>query len=317
LEVGGGAPFHFGGRDVTPPADSDPNQIFPSLGSVVREDEPMSRHTTLAVGGPADHYVEVGSRDQLRRLNAFCRERGLPLFPVGQGSNLLVEDGGIRGVVVRLRGDFETFAFNGDEAAAGAGALMPALANACAEKGLAGAEFMAGIPGTLGGGLLTNAGTPEGDLGSIVQSVEVFDGEFSSRPRERLEFSYRHANLGGNIVTAVVLKFRRGDPGEIRALMQRQLDRRAERQPLGTFNCGSVFKNPPGDHAGRLIEAAGLKGLRIGGARISPKHANFIENTEKAGAADVKALIDLARARVKERFGVELELEVWRAGVPR
>jgi len=259
----------------------------------------------------------VETREQLRRLYSFCRERGLPLFPVGQGSNLLVEDGGIRGVVVRLRGDFETFAFNGDEAVAGAGALMPALAAVCAEKGLGGAEFMAGIPGTLGGGLLTNAGTPEGDLGSIVQSVEVFDGEFSTWRREKLEFSYRRSNLGGEIVTAVVLRLRRGDPGEIRALMRRQLDRRAERQPLGTFNCGSVFKNPPGDHAGRLIEAAGLKGHRIGGARISPKHANFIENTDKAGAADVKALIDLARARVKEKFGVELELEVWRAGVPR
>jgi UDP-N-acetylmuramate dehydrogenase len=281
----------------------------------VKEREPIARHSTFAVGGPADYYVEVADRSQLQALSHFCADNKLPLFPIGQGSNLLVSDGGLRGVVVRLRGEFEKFSFDGEVLTAGAGTALPPLAKECAKRGLAGAEFMAGIPGTVGGGLMTNAGTPEGDLGKLAEAVEVLEeGKFVRWPREKLSFSYRHSNLTGKLVTAAVLRLTPGKAADIQALVEKQLTRRAERQPLGTYNCGSVFKNPPGDHAARLVEAAGLKGHRIGGARISPKHANFIENVEKASAKDVHALIDLARRSVKEKFGVDLALEVWPVG---
>lgn len=278
--------------------------------------EPLSRHSTFAIGGPADLYAEVDTRDQLRSLLGWARSRGLPVFPIGQGSNLLIADGGIRGVVVRLRGDFEALSFDGNDASAGAGVMLPALARAAAARGLSGAEPFVGIPGTVGGGLMTNAGTPEGDLGALVRSVDLMapDGAVESWGPDRLVFSYRHSNLAGRLVLSARLALRSGDPAAIKALTEKQLARRAERQPLGTFNCGSVFKNPPGDHAARLIEAAGLKGRRVGGARISPKHANFIENVEKASAKDVKALMDLARGAVKEKFGVALEPEVWLTG---
>ena len=287
-----------------------------SLVARVVARESLSRHTTLSVGGPADYYVEVGTRDQLRALFLWAKEIGVPLFPIGQGSNLLIGDGGIRGIVVRLKGDFESIVFDGNRATAGAGAMLPALAREASERGLAGAEAFAGVPGTVGGGLLTNAGTPDGDLGSLVESVEVMnaDGTLETLTRDRLEFSYRRSALSGKWVTSAVLALKPGDPVEILALVEKQKNRRTERQPLGTFNCGSVFKNPPGDHAARLIEAAGLKGRRIGGARISPKHANFIENDNHAAATDVKALMDLARRTVKEKFGVDLEPEVWTAG---
>lgn len=278
--------------------------------------EALARHSTFAIGGPADFYVEVENRSQLAALARFCRDKDLPLFPIGQGSNLLVGDGGIRGVVARLRGDFERLDFAGNAATAGAGVMLPALARACGQRGLSGAEAFVGIPGTVGGGLMTNAGTPEGDLGSLVRSVDVMgpDGAVESWSREKLQFSYRHSNLAGRLVLSAVLELKTGEPRDIMALVEKQLSRRSERQPLGTFNCGSVFKNPPGDHAARLIEACGLKGKRLGGARISPKHANFIENVEKASARDVKALMDLARSSVKEKFGVTLEPEVWTVG---
>jgi UDP-N-acetylmuramate dehydrogenase len=197
--------------------------------------------------------------------------------------------------------------------------MLPQLARACAQRGLTGAEAFVGIPGTVGGGLMTNAGTPEGDLGSLATSVDVLnpDGEWETLGRDALVFSYRHSNLSGRLVAKATLKLKPGNPGEIMALVEKQLSRRTERQPLGTFNCGSVFKNPPGDHAARLIEACGLKGHKIGGARISPKHANFIENTDRAKAADVKALMALAQKSVKDKFKVDLEPEVWTVGEDR
>ncbi len=278
--------------------------------------EPLARHSTFAIGGPADYFVEAETREQLEGLCRLCRDRRWPLFPIGQGSNLLVGDGGIRGVVVRLRGAFETISFEADVLIAGAGVLLPVLAKECAKRGLAGAEFLAGVPGTIGGGLMTNAGTPEGDLGSLVRSVEAVnaDGIWETILRDKIDFSYRRSNLAGRLVTGAVLQLRAGNPRDIAELVEKQKTRRAEKQPLGTYNCGSVFKNPPGDHAARLVEAAGLKGRRIGGARISPKHANFIENDNHAAAADVKALIDLTRRTVKEKFGVDLETEVWTVG---
>lgn len=282
----------------------------------VRPNESLARHTTWGIGGPADLYLEISNRSELVALRRWAAAHRVPLMPIGQGSNLLVGDGGIRGGVVRLRGEFEEIRFDGDIVHVGAGALLPRLSRQAAERGLTGAEPLCGIPGTLGGGLRTNAGTPEGDLGALVQSVEMMDEQGAVRkvPRDELRFRYRHADLGGGWALAATLKLRAGGRNDILSSVEKQLARRAERQPLGTKNCGSVFKNPPGDFAARLIEAAGLKGHRLGGARVSPKHANFIENVDNASADDVRRLIALIQETVRERFGVQLELEVWTVG---
>lgn len=279
--------------------------------------EPMARHTTWGIGGPADYYVEVEDSEGLRWLSDWARRHQLPLRLMGAGSNVLVSDKGIRGVVARLRGEFESIRFeDGNQAWVGAGVPLPQLSRACAERGLTGAEPFAGIPGTLGGGLLTNAGTPEGELGSLVQSVEVLtaEGERRTLGQDSLDFDYRRSNLGGTFVLSARLQLTPGDKEKIRAGMEAQLKRRAARQPLGTKNCGSVFVNPPGDHAARLIEAVGLKGLQVGGARVSPKHANFIENVDRATADHVMTLIETIRRAVQDKFGIRLELEVSQVG---
>lgn len=282
----------------------------------VRPGEPLARHTTWGIGGPADFYVEVLSRPDLAALRRWGAAHRVPLMPIGQGSNLLVGDEGVRGGVVRLRGEFEDIRFDGETVQVGAGALLPRLSRQAAERGLTGAEPLCGIPGTLGGGLRTNAGTPEGDLGGLVQSVDLMDdqGVVRTIPRAELRFGYRHADLGGRWALSATLKLRPGVRNDILSSVEKQLARRAERQPLGTKNCGSVFKNPPGDFAARLIEAAGLKGHRLGGARVSPKHANFIENVNNASADDVRRLIALVQETVRGRFGTQLELEVWTVG---
>jgi UDP-N-acetylmuramate dehydrogenase len=286
--------------------------FFPAL----KTDEPLARHTTWGIGGPADYYLELKNQNELIQLILWARAHGLPVTPLGQGSNVLVGDTGVRGVTFRLRGEFERWRFDGDVVHAGAGVLLPTLSRAAAERGLTGAEPFCGIPGTVGGALQTNAGTPEGDIGGRVRAATVVDADGVVRVLQRgdMSFSYRRSSLAGATVLSVDLQLRAGSKNDILAAVDRQLKRRAQRQPLGTRNCGSVFKNPTGDHAARLIEAAGLKGLRVGGAQVSLKHANFIENVAHATAADVRALIDTARRTVQERFGVALELEVWTLG---
>jgi UDP-N-acetylmuramate dehydrogenase len=286
--------------------------LFPAL----KTDEPLSRHTSWGIGGPADYYVEIRNAEELEKLFAWAGGHGVPLTPLGQGSNLLVSDKGIRGVTFRLRGDFESLRFEGDRAVAGAGVLLPQISRAAAERGLTGAEPFCGIPGTVGGALQTNAGTPEGDMGRVVREVLVLDADGRRRRwgRDEISFAYRRSSLAGQIVLSVDLQLRAGNKNDILAVMNQQLKRRAERQPLGTKNCGSVFKNPPGDYAARLIESVGLKGFRVGGAQVSPKHANFIENVDHATAADVHTILDALRSAVRQRFGIDLELEVWTVG---
>lgn len=310
---------------IPPPTTTPPPRPSPSGGEgeeirilfpSVKRDEPLSRHTSWGIGGPADYYLEIRTRDELKKIVDWTLAHGVPLTPLGQGSNLLVSDKGIRGVTVRLRGEFEALRFEGDRAVAGGGVLLPQISRAAAERSLTGAEPFCGIPGTVGGALRTNAGTPEGDIGRLVREVEVMDaaGKIRRLNRDDIRFAYRHSSVSGQIVLSVDLQLRAGNKNDILAAIDRMLKRRAERQPLGTKNCGSVFKNPPGDHAARLIDAAGLKGFRVGGAQVSPKHANFIENVDHATAADVHTLIDALRSAVRQRFGIELELEVWTVG---
>jgi UDP-N-acetylmuramate dehydrogenase len=278
--------------------------------------EPLSHHSTFGIGGPADYYAEVKNIEELKIVLAFARKHKLPLFPIGNGSNLLISDKGWRGVVLRLKGEFQDIEFNDTEVWAGAGAAFPILAKQCAERGLAGAEPLAGIPGTVGGGLMTNAGTAEGDLGSLVQEVWVADesGRIKSVPKKDIRFSYRRSNLTGRLVVRARLQLRRGDKNDIMARIERSLEKRAQTQPIGTYNVGSIFKNPPGDFAARLIQAAHLKGYRVGGAEISQRHANFIVNKGPATAEDVQKLIAHVQKTVYDQFSVKLELEIWPVG---
>ena len=280
------------------------------FGRRVAPDEPLARHTSLRVGGPADALVRADSADELEALAALCSAHRTPLCVLGAGFNTLVRDGGIRGVVVRLAG-LRAIERRGAEIRAEAGVTHTQLTRFAAQEGLAGLEFGVGIPGTLGGWLAMNAGTREREIGAAVASVDLLaGGARATAPRSALRFAYRKLERPADaILLAARLALEPGDPSAIRARMRDQLEARRATQPVDQPSCGSVFKNPTGDFAGRLIEAAGLKGLRCGGAQISELHANFIV-TSGASASDVLELIARARAAVKQRFGVELETEV-------
>jgi UDP-N-acetylmuramate dehydrogenase len=286
------------------------------FGRRVALHEPLARHTSLRVGGPADALVRIESAAELEGLVALCAADAAPLHVLGAGFNTLVRDGGIRGVVVRLAG-MRALERRGPELWAEAGATHTQLTRFAAQHGLSGLEFGVGIPGTLGGWLAMNAGTREREIGQAVVALDwLAGGARCSVPASALHFVYRRLERPADaILLGARLALEPGDPGEIRARMRAQLEARRATQPVDQPSCGSVFKNPPGDFAGRLIEAAGLKGLRCGGARISELHANFIV-TSGATAADVLELIERARRAVAERFGVELQTEVQIMGEP-
>lgn len=276
--------------------------------------EPLARFSTFRIGGPADAFLDVQNRRSLESLVRFCREEHRPLTILGFGSNVLIADDGVRGVVARLKGEFETVEFLPERRVrAGAGARIPQLVLQCAERGLEGAEPLVGIPGTVGGAFVMNAGTREVWIGALTEEVEVLDpadGSMRSIPAARCGFEYRVSALEGLVVLGGRLALKAGDKSVIMGRVQEFQRRRQKTQPIHTFNVGSTFKNPPGRHVAQLIEEAGLKGAVSGGARISPMHANFIENFQNARAVDVLALVSLARQAVKKKFDVDLELEM-------
>jgi UDP-N-acetylmuramate dehydrogenase len=306
--------------------DADPLRSAPAdglrilreaFGSRARLDEPLARHTSFRIGGPADLLVQVGTAAELALVVRTATAHSLPLTVLGGGSNVLVGDGGIPGVVVKLVGAFRRVAWEprGETVVARAGAAVQLgrLARAAVARGLAGLEYAEGIPGTVGGALAMNAGAYGGEMAAATCAVEGVDatGAVRTLSGAALAFAYRRAALPrGFVVTAVHLALRRDAPAAIAARMEALRARRLASQPQGRPNSGSMFKNPRGDHAGRLLEAAGLKGERVGRARISEKHANFIVNEGGALAADVKALMDAAQRVVWEQSGVWLEPEV-------
>jgi UDP-N-acetylmuramate dehydrogenase len=285
------------------------------LGDGLRFGVPMARLTSLRIGGPADAVAAPASRPELAALLRVCAAHRLPHHVVGGGFNLLALDGPLPGVVVQL-GRFRRLEERpGGALRAEAGVSHSQVARFCTEKGLSGLEFGAGIPGTVGGWLAMNAGVPGREMRDVVIELEVMSPTGSTLrhlPRERIHFVYRGLRglAPGSVLVSALLRVSPTRPERVRADIERLLARRSDTQPLNVPSCGSVFKNPPGDYAGRLIEAAGLKGFRIGGAEISPVHANFIANTGNACAADVLALIEIARATVHERTGLHLETEV-------
>ncbi len=287
------------------------------FGARARFDEPMSRHTSFKIGGPADAWIELETARELADLFTTARGLSVPVCVLGSGTNVLVSDRGVRGIVLKLgRGfRFADWKIAGEEARVRAGAAVPfkKLVYDAVGRGFAGLEFGEGIPGSLGGGLTMNAGAFGGEIGRVVEVLEGVrkDGTIEDLPRERLAFQYRRLDLPpGWVITAVRLHLVAGDRAEMEKRVASARDRRKAHQPLGFPNAGSIFKNPPGAFAGRLLEEAGVKGLGRGGARVSEVHANFIVNAGRATAADVRALMEEMMARVMERSGVRLEAEV-------
>ena len=281
----------------------------------VRTDEPLSQHTTWRVGGPADLFIYPRSKDELERAMQIVRRHGLPWRVIGRGSNLLVRDGGIRGAVFKIGEGLDGLSIDGTRVVAGGGCSLIKLSRQTARQGLTGLEFAEGIPGTVGGAVCMNAGAHGSETSRVLTSAEVLldSGERVVLSKEGLGFRYRTSVLQGKvkgIVTEATFQLAHGDPQKIAAEMARYRDRRKQTQPLQYPCAGSVFRNPPGDHAGRLIEASGLKGYRVGDAEVSTQHANFIINRGQATATHVLALIDHIVRTVEERFGVRLKTEV-------
>ncbi len=298
---------------------SDRPALQELLGERVRFDEPLAPYTSWKIGGPADAFAQIETSAELGDVLRLVFKRKLPWFVLGSGSNLLVGDGGIRGIVVRLAGEFAAIDVTRTERAvtvrAGASALMPLVVAQAASQGAVGVGSLAGIPGSAGGALRMNAGTDR-EFGEFVREVWVQTPAKPDAHPVSPEYFYRHTTLARDAVVAwVTLDFERGEAAAVREEMQQRLVRRKRTQPLQLPNAGSCFRNPPGDKAGRLIEAAGAKGWREGDAEVSDLHANFIVNHGAATASDVARLLARVRREVAERFGVELELEVHFVGV--
>ena len=275
--------------------------------------EPLHKHTSFGIGGPADIMVFPDGVEDVQAALAFCRHAGIPYLVLGGGSNLLVRDGGFRGMILHLDAAFQQLAAIGTRVTAGAGVRLSRLVAYCSKHALTGVECLAGIPGTVGGAVKGNAGATGGSVADYLAIVELVmpEGNRQAVPREMMEFSYRRSSVPeGCVILEAVFDLEHGDAIQIRRRVSENLLERNRRQPVEWRSAGSIFKNPPGDYAGRLVEKVQLKGVRLGDACISPKHGNFIINLGKATAVDVLALVDLMRRRVREEMNVALELEV-------
>ena len=303
-------------------------EIQRRIGVKTVRDEALARYTTMRVGGPADLFVVAHNAFELRALVRFARARAIPYFILGRGSNLVIADAGVRGLVIQARA--EASHVDGDRYHAEAGVQMARAATETQHAGLTGLEYGLAIPGTVGGAVWANAGAHGSDTAGVLESALVLMGDGTERhlPAADLGFSYRHSRFKDHatgratgetdgpaeIVLAAVFRLRPADPAEIRARLDEIRTWRREHQPLGIPSAGSVFRNPPGDSAGRLIDSLGLKGFRIGGAVVSEKHANFIVNDRKGTAVDVRDLADHVRGEVREHHGIELRFEIEFAG---
>lgn len=281
----------------------------------VAADEPMSRHTTFAIGGPADLFVAPKTPEQLTKALRVIRDCGLPLLLLGNGSNMLVADAGYRGAVVCTTGMDDVCAAEGNRLIAQAGALLSRVSRYAQRTGLTGAEFAGGIPGSLGGAVFMNAGAYDGQMAGIVEQTEYLDGSGMVHTLTGAEhcFAYRGSAFRSHpdwVVLRSVLRLQPGDPAAILDKMNDFAQRRRDKQPLNYPSAGSTFKRPEGCFAGRLIEDAGLKGVSVGAAQVSEKHAGFLINRGGATCEEMLRLIELVQQRVREKFGVELECEV-------
>lgn len=289
------------------------DQLQNEFGGALRRNVPMRDYTSFRIGGAADAVLFAQSEEQLVRAVRLCKEAGERYLVVGNGSNLLVSDRGVRDLVIMIRDAFSQVSFSDETMTVGAGMRLTAAAQAAAGQSLSGLEFAYGIPGLVGGALAMNAGAYGGEMAQIVQSVRILepDGEIHEFSNEQMEFGYRKSALkNGRIALSATLLLHRGEEEAIRARMAQYKSARQEKQPLSFPSAGSVFKRPEGHFAGALIENAGLKGVSVGGAQVSEKHAGFIVNTGTATCQDVLELIKLIQKRVLEQSGVQLETEL-------
>jgi UDP-N-acetylmuramate dehydrogenase len=273
--------------------------------------EPMKQHTSFRIGGPADYYLEPADRDDCIAVVSFCRKRNIPFLMMGKGSNMLVGDDGIRGAVINLEYGIHAMRCDGDIVKSDAGVPLARFVDFCIQQGFAGVEMLPGIPGTLGGAIVMNAGAYGGEISNHLIGVEILrDGKIITVRKEDAGFAYRKSNFQDEIVLGASFRLPRGDKAELMRSRRELLIRRNRTQPVNLPNSGSMFKNPQGTFAGKLIEEAGLKGRRIGNAQISERHANFIVNLGAAAALDVVSLIEEIQKTVFKRSGVHLELEI-------
>ena len=297
--------------------------FYDKLNNVIAKDsilidEPMSRHTTFRVGGPTDFFVTPKAKEEVRDVICICKEAGMPYYIIGNGSNLLVSDAGYRGVIVQIYKEMNEVKVEGDLVKAQAGALLSGIAAKALGAELSGFEFASGIPGTIGGACVMNAGAYGGEMKDVLESVTVLTGEgkIIELGRNELELGYRTSVIAkkGYIVLGAVLKLERGDGEKIKTYMDELKEKRVTKQPLEYPSAGSTFKRPEGYFAGKLIEDAGLRGFQVGGAQVSEKHCGFVINRDHATAADIMELMRQVQIRVKENSGVDLEPEVKRLG---
>ncbi len=291
--------------------------IFSGLDEIVETNYPLAKRTWYGLGGPADYFIRPKSIDQLKLVVKRCNDNKIPIYILGFGSNLLISDDGLRAAVIKLESDvFTLIQFNGELVAAGAGAELAKLVLTCVQKGLSGLEALTGIPGSIGGAVKMNAGGNFGDFGSSVQGVTLMDiqGNVFEKTKPELMFDYRSSNIAAKFILAANLKLSAADPDQIMRTVKEVWIYKRNNQPLNARNSGCIFKNPPGLSAGALIDRAGLKGLRIGGALVSDKHANFIIADKDCKSRDVVRLIDVVRQTVKDQFNIDLalEIEIWK-----
>ena len=293
-----------------PTLASELRRAFPGLRLL--ENEPMKAHCSLRIGGPADIFAEPESETELAALLRFLRERDVPAAVIGNGTNLLVHDEGVRGAVVHLGERFAAIRRDGCELRAGAGVTLARLATAAKESGLAGLEFAHGIPGSLGGAVMMNAGAYGGEMKDVVTAVRYLDADGAVRETAEPGFAYRRSRFtdSADVILGATVRLSEADPAAIHARMMELWAKRSASQPLDRPSAGSTFKRPAGGYAAAMIEGAQLKGLRVGGAQVSEKHAGFVINTGNASFADVAELMARIQDAVQAAYGVHLEPEV-------
>ncbi len=287
--------------------------IFSGLEEIVETDYQLAKETWYGLGGPADYFIRPKTVKQLKEVVRRCSENKIPIYVMGLGSNLLISDEGLRAAVIKLKADeFEQIRFDGEQLTAWAGVELSKLVLTCVQKGLSGIEALTGIPGSVGGAVKMNAGGNFGDIGAVVEAVSLMDGSGNvfEKSKPVLGFDYRRTNITAKFILNASLKLNTADPEQVIRTVKEIWIYKKNNQPLNTINSGCIFKNPRGVSAGALIDRAGLKGLQIGGAVVSEKHANFIIAQKGCQSRDVMRLIDAIKERVKEQFDVELELEI-------
>ncbi len=287
-------------------------------GDRIKCNEPMKLHTTFRAGGPADFFAVPETKEEVRGLVRLCEDAGMPYYIIGNGSNLLVSDRGYRGLIIQIYKEMGRIAAANGQITAQSGALLSRVAAKALEEGLSGLEFASGIPGTLGGACMMNAGAYGGEMKDVLSSVLVLtpEGEFLTLHSGELDMGYRTSVISkkGYIVLEACIQLEKGDKESIRSRMEELRKKRTSKQPLEYPSAGSTFKRPEGYFAGKLIEDAGLRGFRVGGAQVSEKHCGFVINRDGASAAEIAELMRQVSARVEEQFGVVLEPEVRRLG---